>query len=297
MILSHDLEGAGPVVVLLHSGVCDRRMWEPQAAALVAAGHRVLRPDLRGYGRTPAASGPYRDADDVLALLDSLGIREAAFVGASFGGRVALELAAGAPERVRALALLCPARAGFVPGAELTALWEREDALLEAGDVEAAVALNVEHWVGPEATAEARALVAVMQRRAFELQLAALGPDGDPAGEADTEDAGADTEGSGAEGADTEGAVTEGDAPAEDGGPDLATALAPLDAPALVVGGAHDFAEFRAIAAEVAALLPRARHVELDWAGHLPAVERPAETSALLLEFLAAAGTEPAPAA
>ncbi|MFJ7154056.1 alpha/beta fold hydrolase [Streptomyces sp. NPDC101118] len=280
MILSHDLEGAGPVVVLLHSGVCDRRMWEPQAAALVAAGHRVLRPDLRGYGQTPADSGPYGDADDVLALLDSLGIGEAAFVGASFGGRVALELAAGAPERVRALALLCPARAGFEPGAELTALWEREDALLEAGDVEAAVALNVEHWVGPEATAEARALVAVMQRRAFELQLAALAQDGQ---------------------ADGEGAVTEGGADAaegtEAGAPALADGLARVDAPALVVGGAHDFADFRGIAAEVAALLPRARHVELDWAGHLPAVERPADTSALLVEFLAAHPAEPAPAA
>ncbi|MFI8100917.1 alpha/beta fold hydrolase [Streptomyces sp. NPDC086023] len=286
MTLSHDLEGAGPAVVLLHSGVCDRRMWEPQAAALVAAGHRVLRPDLRGYGQTPAASRPYSDAGDVLALLDSLGIGAAAFVGASFGGRVALELAAGAPERVRALALLCPARAGFEPGPELTALWEREDALLEAGDVEAAVALNVEHWVGPEATAEARALVAAMQRRAFELQLAALGQDGEQPG------------------SDAEGTVTEGDtdagegapAGAEAGAPGLADGLARVDAPALVVGGAHDFADFRGIAAEVAALLPRARHVELDWAGHLPAVERPADTSALLVDFLAAHRAEPAPA-
>lgn len=86
MTLSHDVAGHGPVVVLLHSSVCDRRMWDDQWKALTDAGHRVVRCDFRGFGDTPAeAVHPYRDADDVLALLDTLGVGRAALVGASFG--------------------------------------------------------------------------------------------------------------------------------------------------------------------------------------------------------------------
>ena len=98
----------------------------------------------------------------------------AAFVGASFGGRVALEVAARHPDRVSSLVLLCTAYRGL----ELTdpvvqAFGEREEELIEAGDVDGAVALNVATWVGPQASEQARADVARMQRRAFEVQLAA----------------------------------------------------------------------------------------------------------------------------
>jgi 3-oxoadipate enol-lactonase len=58
---------------------------------------------------SPAPTEPFNAADDVRALLDSLGIGEAAIVGASYGGRVAQEIAARWPDRVSALILLCAA--------------------------------------------------------------------------------------------------------------------------------------------------------------------------------------------
>jgi 3-oxoadipate enol-lactonase len=62
------------------------------------------------------------------------------------------------------------------------------------------------------------------------------------------------------------------------------TDVAAITAPALVVSGRHDFADFRDIAAGLAKTLD-ARHVELD-TGHLPSLEDPAAVNALLLEFL-----------
>ena len=82
MLLSHDDEGSGPAVVLLHAGVADRRMWDAVTPAL-AHSFRVIRPDLRGFGQTPQPPGPYADADDVDALLEELGVTDAAVVGSS----------------------------------------------------------------------------------------------------------------------------------------------------------------------------------------------------------------------
>ncbi|MFI7543341.1 alpha/beta fold hydrolase [Actinoplanes sp. NPDC049599] len=247
MTLSHDVTGDGPTVVLLHSTVCDRRMWDPQIPALVAAGHRVVRCDFRGFGDTPVPDRPSSDADDVVALLDALGAPRVALVGASGGGRVALEIAAGRPERVTALALLCTAVAGHEAGAELRAVGAREDALLEAGDVAGATELNVRTWVGPAADEQTRDKVRRMQRHAFDVQLAAA--------------------------EEFPPVRTEPDPSA-------------ITARTLLVSGRHDLTDFREIAAGLARRIPGARHVELDWAGHLPSLERPEAVNPLLVDFL-----------
>ncbi|MFJ6634565.1 alpha/beta fold hydrolase [Streptomyces sp. NPDC091376] len=277
MTLSHDVAGHGPVVVLLHSSVCDRRMWDDQWKALTDAGHRVVRCDFRGFGDTPAeAVHPYRDADDVLALLDTLGVGRAALVGASFGGRVAVEIAARNPERVTALALLCAALPGHEPGPALRDFDSREDELIEADDLRGAVELNVTTWLGPEATEAVRERVRAMQRHAFEVQLAADEAAGESAEGTADESAGESAEGTADEAAGLE--------PPESEGPSVDPAA--ITAPSLVVSGAHDMADFRAMSTRLARLIPDARHIELAWAGHLPSLERPAEATALLTAFL-----------
>ena len=247
MTLAHDVAGDGPAVLLLHSTVCDRRMWDPQLPALVAAGYRVACCDLRGYGETPVPDGTYDEARDVVDLLDELSMDRAALVGASGGGRVALEVAARWPDRVNSLALLCTATAEFEPSPELRACWEREEALLENGDVAGATELNVDTWLGPLADAATREKVRTMQRHAFEVQLAASEEAGPRREEYD------------------QSAIT---------------------APTLLVTGAHDLPDFRSIAADLAARLPGARLVELDWAGHLPSLERPDIVNGLIVDFL-----------
>lgn len=106
--LAFDAAGRGPAVVLIHGHPFDRSMWAPQRSALVAAGFRVILPDLRGYGASPATPGVVRMdelAADILALLDRLDVHTVAAIGLSMGGLVAMELATGT-DRLWALGLV-----------------------------------------------------------------------------------------------------------------------------------------------------------------------------------------------
>ena len=148
-------------------------MWEPQWEALTER-FRAVRCDLRGFGDSPLPPESFNNADDVLRLLDALGIERASVVGASFGGRVALELAATWPARgCEKLVLLCGAWEGSDPDPALKSFAAEENRLLDAGDVDGAVELNVRTWLGPDASDASRSLVEAMQRRAFEVQLEA----------------------------------------------------------------------------------------------------------------------------
>ncbi|MEV0974241.1 alpha/beta fold hydrolase [Microtetraspora glauca] len=241
----HEVAGAGDPVVLLHSGVTDARMWAPQWEALTAS-FRVVRLDFRGYGRSPsAADGPYSDDGDV-AEPASLGLREVAVVGASHGGRVALELATRHPDLVSRLVLL-NAGCGLPATPELEEFGAEEDRLIEAGDIAGAADLNARTWLGPEADDATRAWVSQMQRDAFELQLKADPEPERVRGEID---------------------------------------LTRIRVPALVVTGDHDLLYFQETARHLARTLSTASLVRLEWAGHLPSMERPAETTRIIEEFL-----------
>jgi pimeloyl-ACP methyl ester carboxylesterase len=242
-LLHHLVQGSGPTVVLLHAGVADLRMWDAQAAAL-ATSNCVVRCDLRGFGQSPLAPGAsYSDAEDVLALLDELGIGEFALVGASHGGGVALQVASAAPDRVTRLVLLAAA-AGIAEKTDaIGAVWAEEERRVSAGDIDGATELMVQTWLGPDADESARELMRDMQRRAYDLQLAA----GD-----DVDDR------------------------------DLDVHPERLTMPVTVAFGAHDLDFFAAIARELARLIPAAHLIELSWAGHLPALERPEETTELI---------------
>jgi 3-oxoadipate enol-lactonase len=246
--IAHDVAGDGPPLVLLHAGACDRRMWDPQWPALAAAGYRVVRGDFRGFGDSPMADRPYSDVGDVVDLLDALGIGRAALIGSSYGGRASVEIAARWPDRVAAMALICAGLPGHEPAPELRAFGARENEFLEAGDITAAVDLNEDTSLGPQASPQAREPEREMQRRAFDLQLAASEEFDLPPAEVD---------------------------------------LSAVRAPCLALSGAHDLPDFREIAASLPGLFPDARHVELPWAGHLPSLERPGEVTPLLAGFLA----------
>jgi 3-oxoadipate enol-lactonase len=105
--LEYDVRGDGPAVVLLHAFPLGKAMWDAQARALAPA-HTVVRFDARGFGGTPPGDGLLtmeRIADDAAALLDHLGIPQAAFVGLSMGGYAAFALVRRHPSRIKALVL------------------------------------------------------------------------------------------------------------------------------------------------------------------------------------------------
>jgi pimeloyl-ACP methyl ester carboxylesterase len=163
-VLAHEVAGEGPGLLLVHAGVCDRRMWDGIFEDL-ARDHRVLRVDMRGFGETPEATEPHILGDDLHDALDAAGIDRAIVVGNSFGGRSSLELAVLHPERVSALLLLATGIPDHDWSEQVRRFGAEEERLIEAGDIDGAVALNVEMWSrGPYGDR-----VAEMQRRAFDL--------------------------------------------------------------------------------------------------------------------------------
>lgn len=242
-------------VLLLHAGIADSRMWQPQIEVLEGAGHRVVAPDLRGFGEHRLEPAPFSYVRDAEAALDG----PSAVVGCSLGGRVALELAVHRPDLVERLVLIAPGFPGWEWGEATRASWAAEEAAYEAGDLEAATEESVRLWVdGPnrspaDVDADMRAAVTAMVLRSYELQQGAW-------------EAGADEED-----------VLD---------PPLAGRLGEVRCPTLVLVGDHDVADMQAIAAHVAESIDGARLVTVAGASHLPSLERPDEVNALLLGFL-----------
>src|ERR1700686_5415953 len=90
--LTYSEAGQGTPVVLLHGFPLSGVIWHEQRQRL-SARYRVITPDLRGHGQSPAPAGVYEMnllARDVLALLDSLNIKKAVIMGHSMGGYFAL---------------------------------------------------------------------------------------------------------------------------------------------------------------------------------------------------------------
>lgn len=103
--LSYEDAGTGLPVVLLHGFPLNRKMWRPQQEALICAGFRIVTPDLRGFGESDAPGGAYTMslmADDIVSLMDHLGIRQAVIGGMSMGGYVLFDLLERYPDRAAA---------------------------------------------------------------------------------------------------------------------------------------------------------------------------------------------------
>lgn len=101
-------EGQGEPLLLIHGFPFSSDMWEPQRAALMHR-FRVITPDLRGMGKSDVPTSGYSMdayADDLIALLDHLGIGQAVVGGLSMGGYIAFALLRRAPDRVKGLILI-----------------------------------------------------------------------------------------------------------------------------------------------------------------------------------------------
>ncbi|MEU2614402.1 alpha/beta hydrolase [Micromonospora sp. NPDC007271] len=254
--LAYDEAGTGSPVVLVHAGIADRRMWRAQLPAL-AARHRVIAVDLRGYGDSELPPAPFAHHDDLVGLLDALGVAQAALVGCSFGGKVAVDTALAYPERVSALALFGAPVSGTEWSEETEQLWDELVGEADPEDFAATAAGEVRFWVvGPTRRPEdvdpgLIRFAEEMDRRALaaELELSAI-------------------------------EVSELDPPAID-------RLAELRVPVLVGTGADDVADLRRLADRIAAEAPRGvRLPDIPDAAHLLPLERPEPVNAALLDFL-----------
>jgi pimeloyl-ACP methyl ester carboxylesterase len=174
----HD-SGDGPALVLLHAFPCDGRMWEPQAAAALAEGWRVLVPDLPGFGGSPLPTEPPsidHVADVLVGELERRGIERCVVGGVSLGGYVTMAVLRRHPERVAA-AFLCDTKAT----ADSEAARENRERLaqlcLDTPSDTARILEQVRGWLG-EANADAVAWYqrAMADRPDSRPALASAGP-------------------------------------------------------------------------------------------------------------------------
>lgn len=258
--------GEGPAVLLLHGLGGTKTSFFDTAAAL-SRDHTVHALDFPGFGgSSKPATAPYSArwfADTVVGLMDALEIDRAHLVGNSMGGRVALEVGLRAPDRVRGLALLCPAVAfvkrDFHP---IVRLARPELAFLPHRFGRATVAKQFwSMFRDPDAVDPAVADIAVdeFQRiyasagARFAFMCAARN--------------------------------IYLDAPYGRNG--FYPRLSELEPPALFVWGSHDPLIPAAFKRHVAEWLPRAEQIVLDQCGHVPQVERPEQTNGLIDRFFA----------
>ena len=251
--LAVDIQGEGPAVLFVHGYPLDRRLWAHQVATL--DGFRRIAPDLRGMGQSDAPDLGYSIetyAGDLAGLLDTLGIEDAVLCGLSMGGYVALEFVRRWRKRVRALVLMdTRAEADTAEGKRgrdtAAATAREEGAAAVAEGLVPRMLSPAIQRASPEIVDEVRRMMAATPVAGMVGALGAMRDRLDST--------------------------------------DLLPGLAGL--PTLVMVGADDGLTPPTEAQAIAAAVPGARLTVIAGAGHLPPLERPAETTAALREFLA----------
>lgn len=248
--------GRGTPVVLLHAGVCDRRMWRGQVAALADAGFAAHAYDRRGHGDTLHADEAWSDLDDLVAVLDGVAPgRPAILVGCSRGGAIAIDAALAHPGRVEALMLVAPAIGGAPEPASLPApiqaMVERMERAEEANDVDAINALEAHAWLDGPQSAEGRVHGPV---RELFLAMNEIALRAEVRGEARSP-------------------------------PPAYERVGAIASPTLIAWGDLDFPDVVANAAYLAAAIPGARRHVFTGAAHLPNMEQPVDFDRLLVDF------------
>ena len=151
--LYYETSGKGPALVLIHAGFLDSRMWDIQFQ-LFSENYRVIRYDVRGFGKSDVAQTKFSDYKDLRRILDHLEAKTASLVGVSNGGRIASDFAVEYPSMVDHLVLVSPGMSGYkFSGPEEEKLWEEFDKQMkpqEEADREGraadAVEMDVNAW-------------------------------------------------------------------------------------------------------------------------------------------------------
>ena len=158
--LYYETAGEGTPLVFVHAGFLDSRMWDDQFE-LFAKGNRVIRYDVRGFGKSSRPSEEYSDAEDLYALLKHLNIESANILGVSNGGRIALDFASVHPAMVDSLILVSPGIRGYKSsGPEEDREWKEldkkgdlQDIAIIENRIDDAVKMDLEIWASAQGTA------------------------------------------------------------------------------------------------------------------------------------------------
>jgi len=251
-------DSGGPPLVFLHAGVADQRMWQAQMAAF-APTRRVVAYDRRGFGDTEGPAETFSHVDDLKAVLDHLMLEPPVLVGASQGGRIAIDFALTYPDGAAGRFLVSPAVTGapspgeYPPAVE--ALLDQVEEAEEAEDLERVNRLEAWIWLDGPAGDEGRVGGALrdlfLDMNAIALKAPEPGDETNPASS-----------------------------------PAAYTRLGDLKLPAQVLWGDLDFSHIQQRCMHLVQAMPRAVGSAIPGSAHLPNLEQPDVFNRHLQTFL-----------
>ncbi len=251
----YQVTGKGYPLVLLHAGIADRRMWEPQIPVF-AEKYRVITYDMRGYGKTEMPPGYYAHHRDLYRLMDYLGITRANILGLSLGGREALNLTIEHPERVNRLVLVGSGLGGYRMKDQGTIeQWPAIETAIQTGKYEQAAELEMRIWVA----GQKRSLQEVdpeVRRLAKEMLIPTYATPPEKGLEEPLE-------------------------------PPASSRLWEVKAPTLLMIGELDVPDMQTIFKVLSAGIQGAQKITIPGTAHLPNLEKPAEFNKAVMDFLA----------
>jgi 3-oxoadipate enol-lactonase len=249
----YEMEGTGHPLVMIHAGIADNRMWDDQFMAF-AQHYKVIRYDMRGYGKTAPVEGEYSGHDDLHALLKYLNVEKAYLMGCSKGGGVALNFTLQHPEMSAALIMVCSGPGGFEFDEKPPPQWDELVAAWKSGDLEKTAEIETHIWVDgltrtpDQVDSKVRDKVTEMNMIALKNEKLGLGKE------------------------------KELDPPA-------AKRLSEIHVPTLVIIGEYDTPYLHAAGNFMAETVAGAQKVVMPTA-HVPSMERPHELSQHVKQFL-----------
>jgi pimeloyl-ACP methyl ester carboxylesterase len=244
-------------LVLVHAGILDSGMWESQWDAFTRH-YRVLRFDMRGFGKSDLAQGPVCRRQDLYTVLTQLGIQRAHLLGCSLGGETIIDFALEHPEMLSSLIVISATPSGFALEGEPPALLMEMFAAMQHGDLSRASDLQIRVSLdGPFRQPEQ--VDPAVRQHAAEMNLIAM--KNGTAAIADMQ-------------------------PLNPLNPPAVNRLKSIRVPALIIAGALDHPELLRAADVMAGEIPGAKKLIISDTAHIPNLEKPHEFNQAVLEFL-----------
>lgn len=265
--LYYEVAGEGETLVLSHAAFLDSRMFDEQWEML-AQHYRVIRYDMRGYGRSNEVSGPLCRRNDLRQLLAHLSVTRAHLVGCSNGGQIMLDLALETPALAASLTLVNSTPGGFAMEGEMPPIMFEMFEALQQGHVNRASELQIQIWLDSSAR-QPQDIDAALREKALLMNHIPVSR--------------------------KTFLIADMGAPVNPLMPPAVTRLHNVPCPTLIIVGALDHAEVLRAADIMAANMPQARKVLIENAGHVPSYEHADLFNNLLLNFLRGETDSPHP--
>src|SRR5687768_5784089 len=254
--LYYETASEGVPFVMIHAGVADSRQWNNEFA-FFARNYQVVRYDMRGYGKSEPVDGEFNHMDDLIAVLNALGLHEPIVImGCSMGGGLATDFALTHPSRVRALIMVGSGPSGLELDVPRSAKFAEAEKAFAAGDLDLVCEIETQIWFDgmgrtPEQVNQSmRKLLYEMNRQALAHEVKQLGK-----------------------------RLPNTQTPAFDH-------LSDLKMPVLIILGAHDTPYILAAADYMVEKIPSAQKVIIEDAAHLPNMDQPNEFQTVVTNFL-----------